>query len=85
MDLTFVWVCGRLVSTSREGVIMDERYEKLADLIFRISDGAESLDSDDVRVGNARQVWSDLSYLKSAVDKAYSLVLDLANDEGRGK
>jgi hypothetical protein len=22
MDLTFVWVCGRLVSTQREGVIM---------------------------------------------------------------
>lgn len=62
---------------------MDERYERLADLIFRIADSAESLDSGEVRVGNARQVWSDVEYFKRTVDKAYLLALDLVNEEGK--
>jgi uncharacterized protein YheU (UPF0270 family) len=64
---------------------MDERYEKLASLVFSVADCAESLDSDDVREGNAVVVWSDLEHLKRIVDKAYALALELANVEGSGK
>lgn len=64
---------------------MDERYEELAGLIYRIADGAESFDSDDVREGNAFMVWSDIEYFKRYVDKAYLLALDLVHAEKEGK
>jgi hypothetical protein len=64
---------------------MDERYEKLADLVFMIGDDAESLDSGEVREGNAFMIWSDLEYLKRKVDKAYALARELTNVEGSGK
>jgi hypothetical protein len=64
---------------------MDERYEKLAGLIYRIADGAESFDSEEVREGNAFMIWSDLEYFKRYVDRAYELARELTNVEGSGK
>lgn len=63
---------------------MDERYEKLAGLIYLIADGAESFDSDDVREGNAFMVWSDLEYFKRSVDAAFALARELVDVEKGG-
>lgn len=84
MDLTKFQKCVRLVSTTNEGDIMDERYERLAGLIYLIADGAESFDSDDVRVGNAFMVWSDLEYFKRSVDAAFALARELVDVEKGG-
>jgi hypothetical protein len=63
--------------------VNEELLEKLSELVYRVADTAESLDSDKAREITSdtelTALWSDLDYLKGYLDQAIALTRSMMN------